>query len=284
MGPCLAGLDCGLTQEIAIAAFGALVEGEDVRQANDCRGGADGGESEQADNQALLADGDLKVLDDPEGEETECPVGDNVQCGDGEAEADEDFGFQTGACVRIEIPEGADRGALEEEDEEEDGSEEDCEDHGGADDPDVDFVGGDSQQEEADADFEKAGAEDVEEFAKHPVLLYALACVGVITTEFGKTYSQSSFCSIRLEIHNVFSSAVHKASKLTSQVRRIQQLGSQHRPVIATERLDHTRSHPYSQADGDPCDDKESNANTPDRRTPVVHYAKPTGGEVKRMN
>jgi protein tyrosine phosphatase (PTP) superfamily phosphohydrolase (DUF442 family) len=75
----------------------------------------------------------------------------------------------------IEGPEGADRFALEEEDEEQDGSEQHGKDHHHANDPHVEFVGCYSQQEEADADFEKGCSEYIEDFAEEPVLRYCIS-------------------------------------------------------------------------------------------------------------
>jgi hypothetical protein len=74
------------------------------------------------------------------------------------------------AVVGVEGPEGADRFALEEEHEEQDGPEEHGENHHEADSPDVEFVGCYAEQEIADADFEETRGKYVEDFAEEPVL------------------------------------------------------------------------------------------------------------------
>lgn len=63
---------------------------------------------------------------------------------------------------------------------------------------------------------------------------------------------ERGFSSRWLEVFDVSSSAVDETSQLTRQVRSIQKLRSQHRPVVCAERLDHACPNPYPQADSNP--------------------------------
>lgn len=172
--------------------------------------------------------------------------------------------------MRVERPEGADWVALEEEDEEQNGSEEDGEDHHEADDPHVKFVGCDSEQEEADADFEETCGEYVEDFAEEPVLRYALAKVEKFGLRKGP-YCECCLSPLGIQVLNVFAGAVNEPSELTSQICSVQKLRAQHRPVVRTERFDHARPYPDTQANTDPCDDEEGNADAPDGCASIAH-------------
>ena len=74
-----------------------------------------------------------------------------------------------------------------------------------------------------------------------------------------------------LEVFDVSSSSVNEASQLTRQIRGIQKLRTQHGPVVCAERLDHACPDPYPQANSNPGDDEECDANAPNRRAPVPH-------------
>jgi hypothetical protein len=120
----------------------------------------------------------------------------------------------------IEGPEGADRFALEEEDEEQDGPEQHGEDHHHADDPHVEFVGCYPQQEEADADFEEARGKYIEDFAEEPVLRICVSGSRAIR-DLDVAYCECCSRFLRVEILNMSASAVDETSKLTSKISSI---------------------------------------------------------------
>lgn len=126
-----------LTQEITIPALGTVLKCENIWQSHNSCGRSDGGESQQANYQALLAHRNLQVLDDPEREQAECPVCDDIETRNGEDQADKNGGVQASSIMGVKSPECFDRLALEQEDEEQDRSKEYCQSHNHSDDPDV---------------------------------------------------------------------------------------------------------------------------------------------------
>lgn len=117
----------------------------------------------------------MQIFHNPEWKQSESPVCDHVETGDGENKTDEDIGVQASSIVGVQSPERSDRVALEQENEEQNWSEKHGQDHDHSDDPYMEFVGRDSEQKVSNADFEKAGRQDVEDLAEEPVLPSMLA-------------------------------------------------------------------------------------------------------------
>lgn len=99
-----------------------------------------------------------------------------------------------------DAPEGGWRGALEDDEEEEDQARGDGESHGGPDDVDVGFSDGDAEEEDADGNFKDGGAGDVEEFTDPPVLGVWLAGLkeGVSRGWVSQTLSAMEACSCEI--------------------------------------------------------------------------------------
>jgi hypothetical protein len=112
----------------------------------------------------------LEVLNDPEWQQAECPIGNNIQARDGKDESHQHSGVQAFSVCWFKGPESADWSALESKDKEQNWTKEDGECHSEANSPDMEFGGRYSEQEEANADFEKRSGEYIENLAEEPVL------------------------------------------------------------------------------------------------------------------
>ena len=79
---------------------------------------------------------------------------------------------------RVKIPPVRNRAALEDDEEEVKGTEKNTAGDEDADDPDLQFVYGDSVQEETNRDLEQSRTRCVKGFAKIPILVEVRACLG----------------------------------------------------------------------------------------------------------
>lgn len=134
----------------------------------------------------------MEIFDDPEWQQAKCPVGNNVQARDGKDESHQHSGVQTFSFCWFKRPEGADWSALEGKDKEQYRSKENGECHCEANGPDVEFGGRYSEQEEANADFEKRSRKYIENLAKEPVLEFRLARTRDLHRMTGHTWSAVS--------------------------------------------------------------------------------------------
>lgn len=134
----------------------------------------------------------MEILDNPEWQQAECPVGNNVETRYGKDKPHQHGGVQTFSIRRFKRPESADWSALEGKDKEQDRTKENSECHCEANGPDVEFGGRYSEQEEANADLEKRSRKYIENLAKEPVLGFMLVTIGHLHRVTGHTWSAIS--------------------------------------------------------------------------------------------